>query len=123
METTTNFIWKLYEEHTDIDSKDYQRVLMVIENYQGAKAMGYDNSINFSAVFLQEFQRNLKFRFTNLIYHEMTHSWQWSGNNQAPVGFTEGIVDYTVFKANYYLPNYAEPGTRNRWDEGYGVTA
>ncbi|CAL5377443.1 unnamed protein product [Camellia sinensis] len=105
METTTNFIWKLYEENTDIDRKDYQRVLMVIKNYQGAEAMGYDNTISVSAVFLQEFQRYLKFRFTDLIYHEMTYIWQWSGNGQAAVGLTE------------------EPSTRNRWDEGYGVTA
>ncbi|KAF5951793.1 hypothetical protein HYC85_009737 [Camellia sinensis] len=96
METTTNFMWKLYEENTDIDRKDYQRVLMVIENYQGAKAVEYDNTINVSV---------------------------WSRNGQAPGGLTEGIADYTVFKANYHAPNYAEPGIGNRWDEGYGVTA
>ncbi|THF94281.1 hypothetical protein TEA_023432 [Camellia sinensis var. sinensis] len=75
--------------------KDYQRVLMVIENYQGAEAVGYDNTINVSV---------------------------WSRNGQAPGGLTEGIADYTVFKANYQAPDYVEPGIGNRWDEGYGVT-
>ncbi|CAL5378995.1 unnamed protein product [Camellia sinensis] len=83
METTTNFIWKLYEENTDIDRKDYQRVLMVIENYQGAEA----------------------------------------GDTTTPSTSVCGIVDYTVFKASYYAPDYAEPSVGNRWDEGYGVTA
>ncbi|CAL5377440.1 unnamed protein product [Camellia sinensis] len=93
METTTNFIWKLYEENIDIDRKDYQRVLMVIENYQGTEA---GNTTTPS-----------------------TSVW----NGQAPGGLTEGIVDYTVFKASYYALDYAEPSVGNRWDEGYGVTA
>ncbi|KAF5951792.1 hypothetical protein HYC85_009736 [Camellia sinensis] len=84
--------------------------------------MGYGNTINVSAMYLLGYQGNLKWEFTSLIYHEMSHIWQWSGNGQAPGGLTDGIADYRILKANYYPPAFAKPGTGKRWDQGYDFT-
>ncbi|GFS42167.1 plant basic secretory protein (BSP) family protein [Actinidia rufa] len=103
--------------------KDVNKVLMVIHEYKGAEAFTYGETINVSSVYLEGYQGNVKWEFTSLIYHEMTHVWQWNGAGQAPVGLVEGIADYTILKANYYSPSYAKPGMGDRWDQGYDFTA
>ncbi|KAL7236506.1 hypothetical protein ACSBR1_019740 [Camellia fascicularis] len=53
---------------------------MVIDNYDGYAAITYGGActINVSAVFLNgDYGDNIKWSFTSLIYHEMTHIWQW----------------------------------------------
>jgi hypothetical protein len=54
-----------------------------------------------------------------VLYHEMTHIWQWSG----PTGVVEGIADFVRLKADYAPSHWVQPGGEDRWDEGYSVTA
>ncbi|XP_028057114.1 uncharacterized protein LOC114261106 [Camellia sinensis] len=112
MDTTTNFIWKMFEENTAAERKDQQKVLMTTDD-RDAEAMGYGNTINVSAIYLLGYQGNLKWEFTSLIYHEMTHIWQWSRNGQAPGGLIESIVDYTILKTSQAW---------HGWDQGYDFT-
>ncbi|KAL7206432.1 hypothetical protein ACSBR2_019196 [Camellia fascicularis] len=53
----------------------------------------------------------------------MTHVWQWNPTGTPPSGLIEGIADYTILKANYTPPDFAQPGSGNQWDEGFGTTA
>ncbi|KAK2970774.1 hypothetical protein RJ640_009200 [Escallonia rubra] len=65
----------------------------------------------------------LRTAFTALMYHEMTHVFQWSGNFTAPGPLTEEIADYMVLRAKLNGTGFALPGQGDRWDEGYEVTA
>ncbi|KAL6957580.1 hypothetical protein U1Q18_041882 [Sarracenia purpurea var. burkii] len=126
METTTNFVWKLLEENRPEDRRtDVQVVHMIVDDYTGAAAIAYGGActINVSAVYLQEYEGNdVRWSFTSLMYHEMTHIWQWYPAG-TPAGLIEGIADYTTLRANYSSPWFAKPGSGERWDEGYGPTA
>ncbi|XP_057795880.1 uncharacterized protein LOC131011986 [Salvia miltiorrhiza] len=47
----------------------------------------------------QGYQGNLK----SLLYHELTHVFQWNG---------EGQAEYMILKANYYPPGWGRGGIR-----------
>ncbi|KAF5951797.1 hypothetical protein HYC85_009741 [Camellia sinensis] len=124
METTTNFIWDMFDQQNNAsERKDVEKVSMVIADYKGAEAITYGETIIVSALYLQGYNGNVTWEFTSLIYHEMTHVWQWTGAGQAPDGLVEGMADYTVLKADYDPPGFAKPGMGERWDQGYDFTA
>lgn len=58
-----------------------------------------------------------------VLYHEMTHVWQWNGRGKADGGLIEGIADYIRLTAGLAPPHWGSPGEGNRWDQGYDVTA
>jgi hypothetical protein len=58
-----------------------------------------------------------------VLYHEVTHVWQWDGQGNANVGLMEGIADYVQLKAGFSLGGSLKPGEGDRWDQGYDVTA
>jgi len=60
---------------------------------------------------------------TGVLYHEVTHVWQWDGQGQANGGLIEGIADYVRLKAGYAPGHWVKPGQGDRWDQGYDVTA
>ncbi|KAI3774689.1 hypothetical protein L1987_49249 [Smallanthus sonchifolius] len=66
---------------------------------------------------------DLKNEFSGVIYHEMTHVWQWSGNGSTPSGLIEGIADFVRLKAGYIPSHWVQPGQGDKWDQGYDVTA
>ncbi|CAB4303931.1 unnamed protein product [Prunus armeniaca] len=52
----------------------------------------------------------------------MTHTWQWNGQGQAPVGLIEGIADFVRLKGDYVPNGWVKSGEGQKWDEGYSVT-
>lgn len=70
---------------------------------------------------------DVKNGFAGVIYHEMTHVWQWDGNDQVYQqnhgGLIEGIADFVRLKAGYVVDGWTQPGGGTRWDEGYSTTA
>lgn len=125
MDNINNFIWNLFEENSDSERKIIPVLNVLISDFTWAA--GYTNGdyvINISAQSIQSYPPGWsRFGFTSLMYHEMTHIFQWSGNRTAPGGLTEGIADYVMVKSNvYWSKSYAKPGVGRRWDEGYGVT-
>uniref|UniRef100_A0A2N9GAW3 Uncharacterized protein n=1 Tax=Fagus sylvatica TaxID=28930 RepID=A0A2N9GAW3_FAGSY len=58
-----------------------------------------------------------------VLYHETTRVWQWSGNNEAPIGLITGIADYVRLKAGWASPHWVQRGSGLRWNEGFAVTA
>jgi hypothetical protein len=63
------------------------------------------------------------FQVAGVLYHEVTHVWQWDGQGQANGGLVEGIADYVRLKAGYAPGHWVKPGQGDRWDQGYDVTA
>ncbi|KAI5081456.1 hypothetical protein GOP47_0004639, partial [Adiantum capillus-veneris] len=58
-----------------------------------------------------------------VLYHEMTHVWQWNGQGTADGGLIEGIADYVRLTAGLAPPHWVQPGEGDRWNQGYDVTA
>ncbi|KAL7125261.1 hypothetical protein ABFS83_14G105400 [Erythranthe nasuta] len=128
MGAANQFIWKVFKENTPAERKVVPVINVYISEFPGP-ALAYTNgdNINISAPSLKDFCMPLskaKYKFTGLMYHEMTHLFQWSGNRTAPGGLTEGTADYVMVKSNFnYDKNtYTQPGSGSKWDEGYGVT-
>ncbi|XP_071727064.1 uncharacterized protein [Rutidosis leptorrhynchoides] len=130
MGVINDFIWNtVLEEYSPEDRKQLDTVELRMvdwkDQYPGTAAIAWgNNKINFSVDTFNGVPGDRVQRvFTSIMYHEMTHVFQWYGEF-TPSGLIEGIADYTVIRANYVdVPTYVKPGQGDRWDQGYGVTA
>ncbi|GAB4838828.1 hypothetical protein Ancab_028370 [Ancistrocladus abbreviatus] len=120
--SATTFIWEIFQQHNPADRKNVQQVTLVVEQMEGV-AYTANNQIHLSAKYVHQYSGDIKREVTGVIYHEMTHVWQWNGNGQAPGGLIEGIADYVRLKAGYAPAHWVKPGQGERWDQGYDVTA
>ncbi|KAG5238756.1 plant basic secretory family protein [Salix suchowensis] len=108
--SATDFIWRTFQQTNAADRKDIQTVNLFIDVMDGVP-YSVNNEIHVGD------------KITGVLYHEMTHVWQWNGNGQAPVGLIEGIADFVRLKANYAPSHWVQPGQGDKWDQGYDVTA
>ncbi|GMP38430.1 hypothetical protein CsSME_00009679 [Camellia sinensis var. sinensis] len=122
--SATNFIWSTFQENTDADRKNVAQVSLFIDT-MGGVAYTSNNEIHVSANYIQSYSGDVKTEITGVVYHEMTHVWQWDGRPQtaAPGGLIEGVADYVRLKAGYAPSHWVQPGQGDRWDQGYDVTA
>ncbi|KAK9074007.1 hypothetical protein SSX86_006602 [Deinandra increscens subsp. villosa] len=120
-----NFIWfNVFQQNDPSDRKPVDAVNIYIIEFDGAEAITWgNNNINVSSIYLKGYEGDLKWEFTSLLYHEMTHVFQWNGEGHAPIGLVEGVADYMILKAGYAPPGFAVPGQGDRWDQGYDFTA
>ncbi|KAL3730406.1 hypothetical protein ACJRO7_027424 [Eucalyptus globulus] len=119
---STNFIWRTFQQNDAVDRKDVTKVSLFIDNMDGV-AYASNNEIHVSATYLGGFSGDVKREFTGVLYHEMTHVWQWKGAGQAPGGLIEGIADFVRLKSGYVPGHWVQAGQGNKWDQGYDVTA
>ncbi|KAG2704622.1 hypothetical protein I3843_05G012800 [Carya illinoinensis] len=120
--STTDFIWKLFQQTNEMDKKNVQKVSLFI-NDMDAVSYASNNEIYVSARYINGYSGNVKNEITGMLYYEMTHVWQWNGNGQAPEGLIEGITNFVRLKAGYVRGQWVQPEQRDRWDQGYDVTA
>ncbi|KAL4581158.1 hypothetical protein LXL04_017367 [Taraxacum kok-saghyz] len=125
MGTINAFIWTtVFQQTNPSDQKPITSVNLYISDLKEDEGVTWgNNNINISTSYLQEYKGNLKLAFTSVLYHEMTHVFQWDGEGHAPDGLIEGVADYTTLRANFMSPGFAKPGYGGKWDEGYAVTA
>ncbi|CAA2997259.1 Hypothetical predicted protein [Olea europaea subsp. europaea] len=117
------FIWRTFQQFSSpADRKNVQRVSLFIDDMDGV-AYAINNEIHVSARYIQGYSGDVRREITGVLYHEMTHIWQWNGNGQAPGGLIEGIADYVRLKAGYAPSHWVKPGQGDKWDQGYDVTA
>ncbi|KNA12593.1 hypothetical protein SOVF_124460 isoform A [Spinacia oleracea] len=123
LSSATDFIWNTFQQTNPADRKStIQQVSLTVETMDGV-AYTSNDQIHLSANYVQGYSGNVKTEVTGVLYHEMTHVWQWTGNGQAPGGLIEGIADYVRLKAGYAPSHWVRAGQGNRWDQGYDVTA
>ncbi|KAL0365348.1 UNVERIFIED_CONTAM: Basic secretory protease [Sesamum angustifolium] len=122
MNAATTFIWGIFQQTNPSDRKSVDTVSLFIDDMDGV-AYASNNEIHVSARYIQGYTGDVKTEFTGVIYHEMTHIWQWNGNGQAPGGLIEGIADFVRLKAGYAPSHWVRAGQGDRWDQGYDVTA
>ncbi|XP_071719142.1 uncharacterized protein [Rutidosis leptorrhynchoides] len=121
------YVWNnILQQTNPADRKPIDTVEIFIKDVDGPyEALTDVNKINVSAVALNKYHGDLKWEFTSLMFHEMTHVFQWTCVNAIKCNYNliEGIADYTILKANYYPSFFAKPETGNKYDQGYDVTA
>ncbi|XP_076946041.1 uncharacterized protein LOC143617331 [Bidens hawaiensis] len=120
--SATNFIWTTFQQNTETDKKNVASVNVFIDDMDGV-AYTSNDEIHVSANYIQGYSGDVRNEITGVLYHEMTHVWQWNGNGQAPGGLIEGIADYVRLKAGNVPSHWVQPGQGDRWDQGYDVTA
>ncbi|XP_078162162.1 uncharacterized protein LOC144557464 [Carex rostrata] len=121
MSTSSNFIWNVFNQQP-ADRKNVALVTLVVESIDGV-AYTSNNGIHVSASYIAGYSGDVKTEFVGVLYHEMTHVWQWNGQGKAPGGLIEGIADFVRLKAGYAPSHWVKPGQGDRWDQGYDVTA
>ncbi|XP_004305960.1 PREDICTED: uncharacterized protein LOC101310442 [Fragaria vesca subsp. vesca] len=122
MRAATDFIWNLFKETAAADRKSVARVSLFVDDMDGI-AYTINDEIHVGAKYIQGIKGDIKTDFNGVLFHEMTHVWQWNGKGQAPGGLIEGIADFVRLKANYVPNGSVKPGQGQRWDEGYSITA
>ncbi|XP_074336665.1 uncharacterized protein LOC141673829 [Apium graveolens] len=124
MGTINQFIYTLFDQQNNPNDRRPQNFVQLYIDVHAdeAAAVTSGNIINMSSIFIQNYDGDVKWGFTSILYHEMTHVFQWLPSN-APNGLIEGMADYTMLKANYFPPGQAKPGDGDSWDQGYDVTA
>ncbi|KAL6514608.1 hypothetical protein OROGR_020187 [Orobanche gracilis] len=123
MKASTEFIWKIFQQNSTADRKSTVKKVGLFIDAMNGVAYTSDDKIHVSAGYINNYTGNVKTEFTGVVYHEMTHVWQWNGKVKAPGGLIEGIADYVRLKANYAPSHWVKPGEGNKWDQGYDVTA
>ncbi|KAL6329240.1 hypothetical protein AAG906_014852 [Vitis piasezkii] len=116
LKSATDFIWTIFQQNTKADRKEsVQNVTLIIENGNGV-AFSSNSEIHLNANYLGEYSSDVKREFTGVIYHEMTHIWQWNGKGQAPGGLIEGIADFVRLRADLAPSFWVRPGQGDRWN-------
>ena len=118
------FIWHSFEQ-SEHNRRNVELVSVIVKIIGGFAGLTENNNstIFMNSDYMEKINGDVRKEFTVLLYHEATHVWQCHGNGQAPMGLTEGIVDYIRLKAGHASPHWAPRGTGDRWDQGYAVTA
>ncbi|XP_068657089.1 uncharacterized protein [Aristolochia californica] len=121
LQSASTFIWQTFRQG-ETDRKNVQRVRLYIDNMDGV-AYASNNDIHVSANYIGRYSGNVKTEITGVLYHEMTHIWQWNGNGQTPGPLIEGIADFVRLKADYAPPHWLRAGEGKNWDQQSDVTA
>lgn len=127
MASATEFIWKLFQQTTDADKKSVDTVsLFVDDRNDNTIAYAINNKIHFGDNYIEGITGDIKKDFNGVLYHEITHIWQWNGNGQGgdtARNLTEGIADFVRLKADYVPASWFSPGDGDHWSQAYSVTA
>ncbi|WRX16285.1 hypothetical protein QQP08_008772 [Theobroma cacao] len=131
MQSASEFIWNLFQQTDPQDGKrnSISTVsLFVVDTLPPQiPARTSNDKIQVSDKHIEAFSGDkLKSEFNGVLYHEMTHVWQWNGNGQQDETLgklIEGIADFVRLKAGYVPAGWAQPGQGDKWYDGYSVTA
>ncbi|XP_077216533.1 uncharacterized protein LOC143851092 [Tasmannia lanceolata] len=121
VENASTFIWQTFRQGEG-DRKSVQHVSTFIDKMDGV-AYTNNNEIHVSASHIASYSGDVRTEITGVLYHEMTHVWQWNGANQAPGHLIDGIADFVRLKAGFAGSDWVKAGGGDSWDQGYVVTA
>ena len=122
MDKSSQFIWDIFHQNSPSQRKNVEKITLYVENIDGV-AYTINNEIHLSANYVGTYQGDVRREITGVLYHEMTHVWQWNGQGNAPSGIIEGMADYVRLTAGLAPSHWVKPGSGDTWDQGYDVTA
>ncbi|OIT21823.1 hypothetical protein A4A49_33124 [Nicotiana attenuata] len=126
LDSATNFICNdILKINCPINRKDVQHITIFVADDMDGDDVAYqdNNEIHVNSRYIEGYSGDVKREITGVLYHEMTHVWQWKGNGQAPQGLIEGVADYVRLKAGFAPSHWVKSGQGSTWDQGYDVTA
>ncbi|KAK4345357.1 hypothetical protein RND71_035533 [Anisodus tanguticus] len=78
-----------------------------------------NNEIRVTARYIENYSGDIKREITGILYHEITHIWQWDRKGQASRGLIVGISEYVRIKAGLAPScDWVTFGHVDRWDQG-----
>ncbi|KAL6641238.1 hypothetical protein ACP70R_019419 [Stipagrostis hirtigluma subsp. patula] len=116
------FCWKTFNQRNPGNCKPVGAVTLAVED-MGGVAFTSANGIHLSAQYVGGYSGDVKNEVTGVLFHEVTHVWQWNGQGRANGGLIEGIADFVRLKAGYAPAHWVKAGEGDKWDHGYDVTA
>ncbi|XP_077216774.1 uncharacterized protein LOC143851289 isoform X2 [Tasmannia lanceolata] len=124
LKTASAFIWQTFRQGEG-DRKSVQHVSTFIDTIDTVNVIAYttNNEIHVSASHIESYSGDVRTEITGVLYHEMTHVWQWNGANQAPGGLIDGVADFVRLKAGFAGSDWVKAGGGDSWDQRYVVTA
>ncbi|XP_010271313.1 PREDICTED: uncharacterized protein LOC104607374 [Nelumbo nucifera] len=131
LKSASEFIWQTFRQTSETERKSVQSVSLFVETmadgmngWHGVPAYAVNNEIHVNATYIEVYKGDVNREITGILYHEVTHVWQWDGNGQPGAGvLIEGVADFIRLKAGYAPSHWVKPGEGNSWDQGYDVTA
>jgi len=123
MDDASQFIWQTFAQSSPADRRNTDITISLSVESMSGLAYSSADQIHLSAEYVANYQGDVKREITGVLYHEVTHSLQWNGKGAGPTGLIEGIADYIRLAAGLAPSNWPKPGSGDKWDEGYTVTA
>ncbi|KAI3755432.1 hypothetical protein L1987_55232 [Smallanthus sonchifolius] len=115
MDKSNNFLWSTIFKQKPVDSV---HVIIKRPTTPTPEVVTSKNQITFNRGILNSIiptRALLKWTFTSMLYHEMTHVFQWNGEGKCLEALVEGIADYAMFSPeNFAKPGWEGNGTRLR---------
>ncbi|MCO5571361.1 hypothetical protein L7F22_025099 [Adiantum nelumboides] len=121
-----------YAGNPSYPQKPVEKVTLYVDDKSGgavaiaqADTSGAANAheIHLSQSYVGTYSGDVATEIKGVLYHEMTHVWQWNGQGRADGGLIEGIADYVRLTAGLAPSHWVKPGQGDRWNQGYDVTA
>ncbi|XP_038887144.1 uncharacterized protein LOC120077334 [Benincasa hispida] len=124
LKTTTDFIFKIFQQFKDADRKTVHNIRLFIDAKYDAVSYTSGTDIFIAANHIATYSGDLRNEVAGILYQQLTHVWQWAGNGEAPAGLIEGVAEFVRLKSGFVSGEWAAAGDGDRWDEGHGgVTA
>ncbi|GLJ24732.1 hypothetical protein SUGI_0472830 [Cryptomeria japonica] len=116
MDSSTKFIWDTFRQQSAADRKNIEKVTLIVEsiNNTGIAAYASGDEIHLSADYVGNYGGDVKAEIRGVLYHEMTHVWQWNGQGNAPSGLIEGVADYVRLTAGLAPSHWVKPGSGDK---------
>ncbi|MEW9698892.1 basic secretory protein-like protein [Paenibacillus sp. SI8] len=116
----------LYNDPSEVQLRK-QKVVITIENFDGvagASGSASEGHIAISSRYLKSYYDSgqpLHEEIIGILYHELTHLYQFSDDNYGQIGYMiEGMADAVRFEVGYH--DRYHPPIGGTWKDGYGTT-
>lgn len=124
LKKAADFIFKIFQQFNDTDRKTVHHICLFIDANYDTISYTSGTDIFIAANHIATFSGDLRNQVAGILYQQLAHVWQWTGNGSAPAGLIEGVAEFVRLKSGFVSREWAAAGDGDRWDEGGGgVTA
>lgn len=119
---------QLYAQQPPSDRKTVTSVSLVVANDidEAARVDLETNTIFLSSDYISGYKGEIVREVFGIEFQGVAAIWQWTGNNQAPAWWFNGVAQYFRLRVGFAPEGFAAPGSGDTWEEQQppnGVTA
>ncbi|GLJ24738.1 hypothetical protein SUGI_0472930 [Cryptomeria japonica] len=80
MDSLIKFIWDTFHQQSTTDRKNIEKLTLIVESINNMSIAAYasGDEIHLSADYVGNYEGDVKVEIRGVLYHEMTHVWQWN---------------------------------------------